>query len=292
MAAIGEFRPIECPPKDGGNPGRYLSVNAACCWLQLWDISARLFEAHGGVPHLAIHVPANPSLHLAFDVAAWAGGVAAAFAVRRAGLLRGSGVTALSTVYLVCLAVGAIIGAYAIGSLPAILRGEEAIGHSVAGALAGAIVAVELYKLARGEKRSTGHVFVAPLVVGIIIGRWGCFFAGLPDETFGIPSSLPWAIEYGDHVARHPVQIYESIAMATFLGAYLWGLVRRRRWAVENGFHAMVIWYALQRFAWEFLKPYPTIVGPLNPFHLVCLGLVFYGCVWIIRARRAGTVSA
>lgn len=241
---------------------------------------------------MAIIVPTNPNLHLVVDAAGWISGLLSGYAARRAGLLSAASAHTYSTAYLVCLAIGAVVGAYAAGSFPAILRGEQAIGHSVAGALAGAILAIEIYKLAIGKRQSTGQIFVVPLTVGIIIGRWGCLLAGIPDDTFGSSSSLPWAVDLGDHVARHPVQIYESLAMAAFLVIYINGLLRRRRWAVENGFHVMVIWYATQRFAWEFLKPYPTVVGSLNSFHFVCLGLVIYGVIWIIRARRAGLVTA
>ena len=30
------------------------------------------------------------------------------------------------------------------------------------------------------------------------VGRIGCFLSGLPDGTYGLPSSLPWAIDLGD----------------------------------------------------------------------------------------------
>ena len=51
-----------------------------------------------------------------------------------------------------------------------------------------------------------------PLCLGIIVGRWGCLFAGLADQTFGVPTGLPWGVDLGDGVPRHPVQIYESLA--------------------------------------------------------------------------------
>lgn len=241
---------------------------------------------------MAIVVPTNPGLHIWFDAAAWISGLAAGWLTR--GLRRASAAPATSYTngYIACLAAGAIFGAYATGSLPALLRGQSSIGHSVAGALAGAILGVELYKLWRGERRSTGGAFVVPFSVGIIVGRWGCLFAGLPDDTYGTPTSLPWAVDLGDGIPRHPVEIYESLAMLAFLGVYLNALQRRQRWAVENGFHVMVIWYGLQRFCWEFLKPYPTVLGPLNTFHFLCLGLVAYGCIWIARSRRSGNVAA
>ena len=52
-----------------------------------------------------------------------------------------------------------------------------------------------------------------------MIGRWGCHFAGLADGTYGVPTTLPWGVDYGDHIARHPVALYESGAMAAFFAA-------------------------------------------------------------------------
>jgi phosphatidylglycerol:prolipoprotein diacylglycerol transferase len=76
------------------------------------------------------------------------------------------------------------------------------------------------------------------------------------------------------------VQIYESLAMAMFLAVYLVGLRRRQVLAYRRSFYLMCAWYGLQRFAWEFLKPYPTLIGPVNVFHVVAGGLVVYGCVF------------
>ena len=33
----------------------------------------------------------------------------------------------------------------------------------------------------------------------------------------------------------------------------------------RNGFYLTVGWYALQRFVWEFFKPYATVLGPVQP---------------------------
>ena len=54
-------------------------------------------------------------------------------------------------------------------------------------------------------------MFVPSLCAGIAVGRLGCFFAGLPDRTFGVPSALPWAVNFGDGTLRHPVQLYEAL---------------------------------------------------------------------------------
>jgi prolipoprotein diacylglyceryltransferase len=119
-----------------------------------------------------------------------------------------------------------------------------------------------------------------------VIGRLGCFFAGLVDDTYGVPTRLPWAVDLGDGVPRHPVQLYESASMALFLAVYLAGLARRAPWAMRRGFYVMCFWYGLQRFGWEFLKPYPRLIGPFNLFHLLCAGLMAYGWVYYRADQR------
>ncbi len=181
--------------------------------------------------------------------------------------------------YFVALVAGAAVGGYAAGTANLWLSGEPGVARSIVGALAGAIAAIEIYKRARGITGSTGLVFVPAFATTVAIGRWGCFLSGLTDHTHGCPTALPWGHDFGDGVPRHPVQLYESAAMAAFLAYALALLARREPFFMKNGFYLMVLWYATQRFAWEFFKPYAAVVGPLNLFQLVCLGLVGYALV-------------
>jgi phosphatidylglycerol---prolipoprotein diacylglyceryl transferase len=232
-----------------------------------------------------IPVSTDPAYHLVFDALAWATGMAAGVAFYRWRLREVTAQVArvADGGYFASLAVGAIAGAYLSGSFTFWGQGVFALAHSVAGALAGAIIGVELYKLARGIRMSTGVVFVGPFAAGVAVGRWGCLFAGLPDQTFGVASSLPWAVDLGDGIGRHPAQVYESVAMAAFFAAFAVGLQRRAPWAMRHGFYWLAIAYGAQRFVWEFLKPYPTLIGPLNHFHLMCLALIAYGAIMIWR---------
>lgn len=229
-----------------------------------------------------IQVPTALWAHLTFDLTAWGGGIALSLVLHRWRLSELAATVArkVDGGYFAALAAGAIPGAWLVGSLNSLRGAHPALSHSVAGALVGAIVGVELYKRLRGVTGSTGGVFVGPFSLGVVIGRLGCFFAGLPDGTYGSPTAVPWAVDLGDRIGRHPVQLYESGAMALFLVVYLVGLQRRSRWALGRGFYAMCIVYGVQRFAWEFLKPYPSLVGPLNIFHLLCAGLVAYGWIY------------
>ncbi len=232
-----------------------------------------------------IEIPTAAWAHPLCDVAAWAAGAAVGWVLYRWRLRERlsfvAGVTGPG--WFVSLALGAAAGAWLTGSSNTLRQAAPALSHSVVGALVGAIAAVEVYKAVRGVRGSTGGIFVGSFATGIAIGRWGCLFTGLPDRTYGTPTGLPWGVDLGDGIARHPVQVYESLAMAAFLAIYVAGLARRAPWAMRRGFYALCLWYGAQRFAWEFLKPYPAVIGPFNLFHLLCAGLVVYGGVYYLR---------
>jgi len=234
-----------------------------------------------------ITVPIALWAHVAFEVAAWLAGLGLSVALYRwrlAGIAQDNA-SKVDGGYFVALVVGAIPVAWLAGSLNTLRLAVPSLSHSVAGALVGAIVGVEIYKAIRGVRGSTGGAFAGPFSLGVVIGRLGCFFAGTADGTYGLPTRLPWGVNLGDHVARHPVQLYESASMALFLAAYLIGLQHRADWAMRRGFYAMCMAYGLQRFVWEFLKPYPKLIGPFNIFHMLCLGLVAYGWLYSRRER-------
>ena len=92
-----------------------------------------------------------------------------------------------------------------------------------------------------------------PLVVGIAIGRVGCFLTGLSDHTHGTPTSLPWAVDFGDGIPRHPTQLYE-IVVALCIGV---AIFFRSRAPHRRGelFRLFLCLYLLFRFLVEFIKP-------------------------------------
>ena len=138
--------------------------------------------------------------------------------------------------YLAALIFGAGVGAVAFGSANLWLSGQPGIARSIEGAVAGAIVAIEIYKRIAGITMRTGARFALPFAVGVAVGRIGCFLSGLDDFTHGTPTTLPWAHDFGDGVPRHPVQLYESAAMAAFAAVYLWRVLRPRPFLDRPGF--------------------------------------------------------
>lgn len=225
------------------------------------------------------------AIHLLFDVLAWLAALLTRYGVGRWISLPHSPIPQeLRTRYTLVLLLGAGNGAVLCGSINLWLQFPNALGHSVLGAIIGGILTVELFKWRFKIRTSTGAIWAIPIAVGIAVGRLGCFFAGLEDYTYGVPTALPWGVDLGDGILRHPVQLYESLAMLVFIGLALWALCYKRRDFLRAGFYCFALYYGLQRFLWEFLKPYVTLAFGLNLFQYLCIGLIIYALLMLRKS--------
>ena len=160
-------------------------------------------------------------------------------------------------------------------------------GKTIVGGLLGGWIGVEIAKRIRGVSGSTGDAYVLPLVLGIAIGRVGCFLTGLPDHTYGTPTALPWGIDFGDGIRRHPTQLYE-IATALGIGAVI--LIRSTRPHFRGElFRLFLLLYLVFRFAVEFIKPTFKPYAGLSAIQLASLiGIVVcLSQLWRGRLARA-----
>lgn len=226
-------------------------------------------------------------VHTLFDVLAWLTAGAVAVTVTRWRPHAFPPVAARGQYYLPVLLISAAAGAYALGTANLWLSGQSGVARSIEGALLGGVIGVELYKWFNGVSGRTGAKLAAPLAAGIAVGRIGCFLAGLDDFTYGAPTGVAWAVDFGDGITRHPVQLYESLALAIFLLAYLVALARKSSFVGANGFSLMIGFYGIQRFGWEFLKPYGTLLGPLTLFHLTSTLLIAYAAALLCGSAHS-----
>jgi prolipoprotein diacylglyceryltransferase len=157
-------------------------------------------------------------------------------------------------------------------------------GKTIVGGLLGGWIGVEIAKRAQHIRHSTGDAFVFPLILGMAIGRVGCFLTGVADHTHGNISNLPWAIDMGDGHRRHPTQLYDIVFLA--LLALALGIYARRPYANGRLFRYFLLGYVLWRFAVEFIKPRYTYFG-LSAIQMACA----IATIWLIwnlwRTRRA-----
>lgn len=198
-------------------------------------------------------------------------------------------------------ALGALVGSRLLGlaeqwptALTAIRNGQLLAllvapgGKTIVGGLLGGWLGVEVMKLITGIRSRTGDLFVLPLCVGIAVGRVGCLMAGLADDTYGKPTSLPWAVDLGDHIGRHPVQVYE-ILFLVFLGTVLSRPVQLPEGA---RFRIFLAGYLAWRLLIDFLKPQPLVQG-LNVIQWACLlGLAILGAFAIADWRTQADAAA
>lgn len=95
--------------------------------------------------------------------------------------------------------------------------------------------------------------FIVPIIpLGLFFGRLGNFING---ELWGLPASLPWAMQFprGGATYRHPTQLYEALFEGILLFLVLWFLARKKH---DTGFLSglFCIGYALSRSFCEIFR--------------------------------------
>lgn len=242
---------------------------------------------------VALDASTAVAVHTAFEMAGIFAGMRLFAANMRRHAVGGIGRADGYAVALGCI-VGAVVGSKAAVWLdrPDLVRLWWStpqlwlMGQSIVGALIGGLIGVELAKRVRCIVQSTGDAFVLPLALGLAIGRIGCFLAGLHDDTYGVATRLPWGVDFGDGVARHPTQLYD-IAFVLLLAA----LLRRQRPMLARvpglAFKLFLEGYLAWRLAIDGLKPvhyaYPGGISGLQ--WLAAVALAAY-LPFVLRALR------
>ena len=100
------------------------------------------------------------------------------------------------------------------------------------------------------------------------------FLTGLSDKTYGIATNLPWGIDFGDGIIRHPTQLYEII----FLIILAIFLRFRSRYNYQQGdlFQFYLISYLSFRFLIDFIKPDFHAFFGLSAIQTACLIAILY----------------
>ena len=188
-------------------------------------------------------------------------------------------------------AFGAFVGSHIVGVLenPALLPRFGLIyfmgNKTIVGGVLGGLIGVELTKKQIGVTVSSGDMMVYPLILAMIIGRTGCFLAGLEDGTYGIASNLPWAIDFGDGIRRHPTNLYEIL-----FWLMLWVVLKvwEKYYQFADGarFKLFMVSYLLFRFWVEFIKPDYFFGFGLSVIQLVCIaGILYYYKVFLYPSK-------
>ncbi|MDR7209534.1 prolipoprotein diacylglyceryl transferase family protein [Flavobacterium piscis] len=178
-------------------------------------------------------------------------------------------------------AIGALLGSRLVGFLenPVLPSDLPALLHlfntkTIMGGLFGGLLGVELAKKWIGEKQSSGDLFTFPIILGIFIGRIGCFLSGINEFTYGKETSFFLGMNLGDNLKRHPVALYELIFLVV-LFFVLWKLKNKN---LQSGliFQYFMIAYFAFRFCIEFIKPNNFFLAGLSSIQILCLICMLY----------------
>lgn len=156
-------------------------------------------------------------------------------------------------------------------------------GKTILGGLVGGYFAVELAKWALGVRTKTGDTFAAPVALGIAIGRLGCFVGRC---CYGTPTALPWGVDFGDGVSRHPTQLYELVFHLAAAGVLI-------RWRSRGRYprqlmKAYILAYLAYRFVTELVRPEAVVGMGLTAYQLAAALLmpVFLALWWMDHEPR------
>lgn len=171
-------------------------------------------------------------------------------------------------------------------------------GKSLLGGLVGAYVGALVAKRLVGYRSRTGDLFASAVVLGLAVGRVGCFLT----EQVGTPTSLPWGVSVSPDVAArlpgcsaacragqpmHPSFLYEIAFLLALFAALVW--LRGRVGVPGELFKIFLVAYGTGRFLLEFVRGNPVFTWGLTGSQLFLLVTLPVGYLYFARqlARRA-----
>jgi phosphatidylglycerol:prolipoprotein diacylglycerol transferase len=162
---------------------------------------------------------------------------------------------------------------------------QLAAGKSILGALLGGYIFVELAKRHVGYSRATGDDFALIAPVGIGLGRIGCLLHGC---CLGAACPPAWyALKDANGLSRWPAVPAELAFNG--LALLLFFFLRQRKLVPGQHFHLYLIGYGLFRFAHEFVRATPRLLGPFSGYHFGALAVAGFGLVCFFRRQSAAT---
>ncbi|MCB2291190.1 prolipoprotein diacylglyceryl transferase [Clostridium sp. CS001] len=162
-------------------------------------------------------------------------------------------------------------------------------GRTIVGGLIGGTVSILIAKRLFNIKERMGNQLAIPITVAMAIGRVGCLLRGC---CYGKETHLRWGIDFGDHILRHPTQIYEiifDIVMVIYLS------IRKRKGVNPGQLYSIFLnGYLSFRFLLEFIRVEKVSFIIFTDFQILCIvGLLFINRKYLLSSfkRKSSVVN-
>jgi phosphatidylglycerol---prolipoprotein diacylglyceryl transferase len=201
----------------------------------------------------------------------------------------GEGTVLIAAAALIGGAAGAKVLEWAL-TFPAVLQIQTVAGllagRTVIGGFVGGSTAVLLVKRWLGIRGRRGHLFAPAIALGVAVGRIGCFLRGC---CYGEPTGLPWGVDFGDHVLRHPTQLYESLFCVVLFVV----LLRLRHSITAPGrlLSVFMLSYFAFRFLEEFVRAGDRLSFGMTPYQYAAVAALLYFAWRDARLRAEATAT-
>ena len=119
------------------------------------------------------------------------------------------------------------------------------------GLIGGIISGIILSKKYKIQFLKFMDILCIPALIALALGRIANFINA---ETSGIITNVPWCVNFGDNLCRHPVQIYATIKRFTIAGIILLLLLSKKQHKSGFLFFTTVTLLGLGRFFIDFLR--------------------------------------
>lgn len=128
-----------------------------------------------------------------------------------------------------------------------------------------------------------GNQIAPAIALGMAIGRLGCFFTGC---CYGIETTLPIGIDFGDGLLRYPTQLIEMMFCLILFGYLFYKQKSKKDLIPGILFKELVIYYFIFRFFIEFIRGTEKNILYLSIYQIICLIGAIFIAIAIERSRE------
>lgn len=147
-------------------------------------------------------------------------------------------------------------------------------GKSIVGGLIGGYIGVIIAKrILNIKEKRFGNQIAPAIALGMAIGRIGCFLTGC---CFGIETSLPIGVDFGDGINRIPTQLIEMVFCLLLFILLFYRQKTNKELQPGILFYNLILYYFIFRFFIEFIRGTEKNILCFSVYQIISiLGIIY-----------------